>query len=590
MTFETSFVLLAVIIMIVALMKEVARPDMIVFFTLAVFLLTGILSPQEALSGFSNEGMLTIALLFIVSGAVQQAGMLHVWVRKVLGKNSRPRMALFRLMVPVTGISAFMNNTPIVVMFLSTIRNWCKERGLSPSKYLLPLSYAAIFGGMMTLIGTSTNLVIHGLMLDHGLNGLGMFQLTIVGLPAAILGILYMTTVGYRLLPSRKTLEEEMNEKVREYLVEVSVEAHSPIVGKTVEQAGLRNLSGLFLIEIRRHDEVISPVPFYEKIKQGDRLIFTGIVSTIVEIQNMKGLRLETGSELSLDRLLSNDSQLLEAVVSHQSALVNTTIKDSNFRSRFDAAIVAVHRNHARIRGKIGDVILKPGDTLLLLAGKDFYKRTAQSNDFYLISPVAAAKAADPRRAKMAMLALLFMIALAALQIVSMFKAAVIAVLILLLSKCVTPGEAKKYLHFQVLLLIASSFGVGVALQKTGAADWVAGQLITFAEGMGTVGILVMCYLATNILTELITNSAAAVIMFPIVMSAAEQTGMDVMAFMIILAIAASASFVTPIGYQTNLLVYGPGGYRFMDFVRTGLPLSIMYMIITVSIVYLIWA
>jgi di/tricarboxylate transporter len=589
MTLEIGLVLAIVTIMVVCLIKEVARPDIIVFFTTAVFLLLGILTPAEALQGFSNEGMLTIALLFIVAGAIQQSGLLNQVVKKILGQSHHPRKALIRMMLPVSSLSAFMNNTPIVVMLMTDIRKWCDEHHISPSKFLLPLSYAAIFGGLITLMGTSTNLVVHGLMLESGMIGFSMFQLAVVGIPAAIVGIIYMSTVGFKLLPETKSLEETFNEDSREYLAEMTVQTDSPIIGKTIEQAGLRSLTGLYLIEIIREKESVTPVTSYEVIQAGDVLIFTGMVSTIVELQQIKGLRLETGSDLSLEHLNNGKVQLIEAVVSHNSFLVHKSIRQNNFRSRFDAAVVAVHRNHERIKSKVGDIILKPGDTLLLLVGHDFAKRWSQSNDFYVISPIEVPAIMEPKKSNIAILSLVGMVLLAALNVLTIFKAALVAVGVLLLTKTITPEDVKKFVHFNVLLLIASAFGIGVALDKTGAADLIASQIVHLADGISIIGLLLIIYLLTNIITEMITNSAAAVIMFPIAVSTAHLVGAEPMPFIITITIAATASFITPIGYQTNLIVYGPGGYKFTDYLKVGFPLTLLYMLLTVSIVSIVW-
>jgi di/tricarboxylate transporter len=582
-------VLIIVTIMVVCLIKEVARPDIIVFFTTSTLLLLGILTPAEALQGFSNEGMLTIALLFIVAGAIQQSGLINRVVKKILGQSSHPRKVLIRMMLPVSALSAFMNNTPIVVMLMTDIRKWCNDHNISPSKFLIPLSYAAIFGGLITLMGTSTNLVVHGMMLESGMAGYSMFQLAIVGIPAAILGILYMAAIGFKLLPETKTLEETFFENSREYLAEMRVETGSPIIGKTIEQAGLRHLTGLYLIEIIRNRKCISPVTSYDVIQAGDLLIFTGMVSTIVELQQIKGLRLETGSDLNLEDLKNGSVQMIEAVVSHNSLLVHKSIRMSNFRSRFDAAVVAVHRNHERIQSKVGDIVLKPGDTLLLLVGNDFIKRWSQSNDFYVISPIEVPNLIEPKKSKITVISLVVMILLAALNILSIFKAALIAVGVLIVTKCITPEDTKKFVHFNVLLLIASSFGIGIALEKTGAADLIASQIVHIANGISTIGLLVTIYLLTNILTEIITNSAAAVIMFPIAVSTANIVGADPLPFIITITIAATASFITPIGYQTNLIVYGPGGYKFIDYLKVGFPLTLLYMLATVSIVSIVW-
>ncbi|MFC0558865.1 SLC13 family permease [Halalkalibacter alkalisediminis] len=589
MTFEIGFVLLVVIGMLVCLIKEIARPDFIVFCALAVLLLTGVLSPSDALRGFSNEGMLTVALLFIVAGAVKQSGFLTPIVTKSLGSGKNQRRSLLQMMVPLSTLSAFLNNTPIVVMFTPVVRKWCKEREISPSKFLIPLSYATIFGGTLTLIGTSTNLVIHGFMLENGMDGFSMFQLAIVSLPAGLLGILYMVTIGYKLLPTRKTSEESFDESSREYLSEAYVESNSPLIGKTIEEAGLRSLQGLYLIELIRSGDRTAPVASFLKLKENDRLIFTGVLSTIVELQNIKGLRVETGTKLKLESLQNGSASLVEAVVSHQSSLIQQTVKESRFRSKYDAGIVAVHRNDERINSKVGDIKLKAGDTLLLLANKDFANRWSNSRDFYLMSQIEDPEIVNPKKSIIAIITLIIMILLATFNILPMFKAAVLAVITLFVTKTISFEGARKHIQFDVLLLIACAIGIGIALEQTGAAALVANYFVLMTKGAGVVGAIIVVYFLTTLFTEIITNNAAAVLMFPISLAIANQLSVDPMAFFVTIAIAASASFATPIGYQANLIVYGPGGYRFSDYLKIGIPLNILYLVVTVVIVYFVW-
>jgi di/tricarboxylate transporter len=587
--FEIVFVIVVVIGMLICLIKEVARPDFILFCTLAILLLSGILTPADALKGFSNEGMLTVALLFIVAGAVKQSGTLNQLVVKALSTGKSPRMSLIRMMIPISGMSAFLNNTPIVVMFTPVVRKWCKDRNISPSKFLLPLSYAAIFGGTWTLIGTSTNLVIHGFMLEKGMSGFSMFQLAIVSIPASIVGILFMVTIGYKILPDRKTSEETFDESSREYLSEAIVETQSPLIGKSIENAGLRNLKGLYLIEVISNGERTAPVPSFYKIKENDRLIFTGLFSTIVELQNIRGLTVETGTDLKLEDLQNGSASLVEAVVSHQSSLIQKTVKESKFRSKYDAGVVAVHRNDERINNKVGDIKLKPGDTLLLLANKDFLNRWSSSNDFYLLSPIDEPEIIDAKKSYIAIITLVLMILLAAFEILPMFKAAVLAVVILFLTKTVSFEGARKYIQFDVLIVIACAIGIGIALETTGAAELIANQFVQLTKGFGILGAVFVVYLLTSFFTEIITNNAAAVLMFPISLHIANQLSIDPMALFVTIAIAASASFATPIGYQTNLIVYGPGGYRFSDYLKIGIPLNLLYLIVTVVIVNFVW-
>lgn len=591
MSLEMIFVLVMIIVMFIALLLELARPDMIVFSVVAIFLISGLLTPEEALKGFSNQGMLTIALLFIVAGAVQKHGMIEQMMKEWLNKSKSVRGSMFRFFLPTAFFSAFLNNTPIVVTFTPIIKNWCEEQGIAPSKFLIPLSYITILGGTITLMGTSTNLVVHGMLIDYGLEGFTLFQLAIVGIPITVIGFIYLFTLGYRLLPNHVGFREQVIADSREYIAEMTVQSDFAYLDQSVQQAGLRELKGLYLIEIIRGEERISPVRSTTIIQAGDHLIFTGLISTIADLQNIKGLALETGSELELEDLKNGHIQLVEAVVSHQSSLLAKSIKQSQFRSRFDAGVLAVHRNNERIKSKVGDIILRPGDTLLLLAGSDFIQKYQQSSDFYVVSSLVTPNNLHENRKKgwFSIGLLVAMILLVTIGWLSMFKAMTLAVFLLLVTKIITPEEAKNYVQFHVLLLIASAFGVGVAMTKSGLAAWVAKALLTLGEPLGVFVLLLLVYLLTNIFTELITNSAAAVLMLPIGLEVASSLGLPYIGFAVIIAIAASASFITPIGYQTNLIVYGPGGYKFKDYVKVGTPLSIIVMSVTVVIVKLVW-
>lgn len=591
MTFEMGFVLVSILGMLVALWYEIARPEFIVCGLLVVYLLAGILTPEEALRGFSNQGMLTIALLFIIAAAVQKHGVINRLMVRLLNGSKSPKGSMIRFFIPTALISAFLNNTPIVVMFTPIVKKWCEDRNLSPSKFLMPLSYVTILGGTITLMGTSTNMVVQGMLLDNGVRGLSLFELSVVGIPITIAGIVYLATLGYRLLPERAGFRRKVISRAKEYMAEMTVQHDFPHLNKTVKQAGLRELKGLFLIEIIRGDKRISPVRSSTVIQAGDRLIFTGLISTIVELEQIRGLRLETGSEWKLTDLKNGETQLVEAVVSHQSSLINKSIKESRFRSRFDAGVLAVHRNQERIKSKVGDIVLRPGDTLLLLAGTDFVSNYTGSGDFYVVSGLETPDAImnDRKKGWLSTVTLGLAIIVVALGWLSMFKAMALVVCLYFLMKIINPEEARKAVRSDVLLLIAGAFGIGAAMTKSGLAEWAASGLLVFGEPLGIFVLLLLVYLLTNLFTELITNSAAAILMMPIGLEVAASTGADPIGFAVIIAIAASASFITPIGYQTNMIVYGPGGYRFSDFVKVGTPLSLIVMAVTVTIVHVVW-
>ncbi|MDQ0298077.1 di/tricarboxylate transporter [Salibacterium salarium] len=590
MTVEIIIVLISISIMMAGLFFEIARPDLMVFFTLFMFLMFGFVSPDEALAGFSNQGMMTVALLFVVAGVFEKSGLIERLVTSFLTNTKSGRSALLKLLFPVSAFSAFFNNTPIVAALTPVVRRWTSKHDISPSRYLLPLSYASILGGTITLIGTSTNLVIHGLLIDAGEAGFSFFQLAWVGIPLTIIGLIYIFTCGPVLLPDHRSMIQRVSDNTKDYLSEMMVTDEFAYVNHSVEEAQLRNLKGVYLIEIIRGRERISPVSSRTLVQAGDRLVFTGMISTIADLQKRKGLEVNTGTDLSMENIRNGDSRLVEVVISHQSFLTQQTIKQSRFREIYDAAVVAVHRNDERVEGKVGDIVPKAGDLLLLVTGPDFNERIQERKDFYITSPTDERKFyEDESKGWFTLWLLLGMILMVMFGWLSIFKAMVITVGVLLVAKIVTPNQAKDSVQFQVLLLIASALGIGNVIRQTGTADWVAHGLIDGLAPLGVVAVLVTIYLLTNVFTEFITNNAAAVIMFPIGYEIALDMGIDPIGMAVLVAIAASASFLSPIGYQTNLIVFGPGGYSFGDYARIGFPLTMICMITTVSIVYFLY-
>lgn len=595
MDWQGWFTLAVMLCMIVALVREVMGPDIIVFIALGVLVCTGILTPREAVVGFSNKGMLTVAILFVVAAAIQNTGALYGFFYGFLGRERNKKFFL-RILAPISLFSAFLNNTPIVVMFAPLVRKWAIEHNISPSKYLLPLSYAAILGGMCTLIGTSTTLIVNGLMMDHGMESMSMFEISKVGVPCTIMGLFYLRFVGARLLPSRRDLIEDVGETGREYLVEMRVQDNSPLIGQNIEQAGLRHLRGLYLVKIIRGAETIPAVAPKMQLKGGDKLIFTGKVNTIRDLQTIKGLVPITGPDEEKD--LKSKDKMAEAVVSPSSPLIGQTIRNSNFRTRYRASILAVHRNGERIDSKIGDIVLHPGDTLLLLTSDAFERSWKYSRDFYLVSALPDIQATVTKQKPVALGILALMVGFATLgpyipkigdTSIDMFVCALGAAVLMLLTRCIDPDNARKSVELNVLLLIACAFGIGTALEKTGAAAFIADVMIAVFSQFGKAGILAGLYLVIILFSAIITNNATAVLMFPIAYATSVQISANPRPFAILVAIAASASFATPIAYQTNMIVYGPGGYRFIDFLKTGIPLNILLWIVAVSIIPFFW-
>ena len=594
----TIAVLAAILILLVL---DVTGPDMIFGAALIVLLFGGIISPEEALSGFSNRGMVTVGLLFIVSRAVENTGVFQTIAERFLSAGTNDTHAssgstatvddkrrlpalMVRMMAPVTILSAFLNNTPIVTIFTPTIRQWTTERRLAASKFLIPLSYASIFGGILTLIGTSTNLVVHGLMIQSDLEGLRFFEVARAGLPIAIMGYLYLVFFGQRILPERHDVMAELDETPREYFIELLVPETSPLIGKTVEQARLRNLQGVYLTDIERGELHLGPVTPDRRLAAGDRLFFAG------RTDGMKGLVAQTGLVPVGDETLLADTRkirrhLVEVVVSSSSPVLGRTIKESNFRTLYGAAVIAISRNGERVPGRLGDVDVRTGDTLVLLTNGSFARKYRYSRDFLLVSPLDRIAPEVSGKGGFALVTVVGMVLLSAVgeflptiagHRIDMFYAAAGAVLVLVLGRAITPNQAREAIRWDVLITIGAAFGVSRGLFNSGAAQLISQGMVDIMAPFGTVGALVAVYLATSIFTEIITNNAAAALMFPIALVTAAGLAVDPAPFMVAVAVGASASFATPIGYQTNLIVQGPGGYRFSDFLRVGVPMNIV--------------
>ena len=562
-------------------------PDIIMSGGLTLLLVTGVLLPGEALAGFSNQGMLTVAVLYVVVSGLTETGAVSWIVQNILGRPRNIRQAQARLMTPAAILSAFLNNTPVVAVFVPAVKVWARRNNLSLSRLLIPLSYASIVGGTCTLIGTSTNLVVNGLLVDQvGLPGLSMFDLAWIGLPIAVCVFLFVLMFGGRLLPDRKEPLVH-GDGMREYTAEMMVEEGSPLEGCSIEAAGLRCLPGLYLAEIERDGAILPAVEPHERLEANDRLIFVGAIESVVDLHSIHGLVPATNQVFKLEGA-RKDRSFFEAVVSGTCPLVGKSVREGRFRTRYQAVIIALARNGERLHGKIGDMVPRTGDTLLLEARPNFIAQQGRSRDFLLVSEVGGFHPPNHKSAPVALAITIGMVALAASGLLSMLEAALVAAGLMIVSGCTSGQVARQAPDWQVLVVIATSFGVGAALQKSGVAGVLADGIIGLAGG-SPWATLVLVFAATALLTAIATNNVAAVLAFPIALSAAHHMNVDVMPFAITIMVAASASFATPIGYQTNLMVYNAGGYRFADFVRIGFPLTLLVGLVTVGLVPLIW-
>ena len=562
-------------------------PHFIMLGVLTLLTSLGILSSSEALAGFSNSGLITVAAMFVVAAGIHSSGGADLLVKSTLGSPNDTRNAMLRIFAPVMPLSGFLNNTPVVATMIPAIHLWSRKISIAPSKLMIPLSYSAILGGTVTMIGTSTNLVVNGQYVElTGNPEFSLFSISVIGLPVAIGGGIFMWLLFPKWLPNRG--EKNAFANLREFTLEVSVDATGPLVGQSIGEAGLRQLKRVYLAEIVRDNTILTAVPTEEVLRGGDRLVFTGDTEAISDLLRINGIipSPENGhaDPLGNDRA---ERRLVEAVVSPHCSAVGLSIKDARFRDRYGAVVLAVARNGDRVQGNLGTIRLSAGDTLLLEARPAFVSRQKFNKDFLLINDLDVE---TPRHEKalIAWLILVAVVGCAGFGVLSMLNAALLGAGLMVITGCCSMHQAEKSLDLSVILTIASSFALGAALLKTGMASAMADNIIEFSFGKPWL-MLVLTYIVVVILTETITNNAAAILTLPVVLEITEKANLNQEPFIFAVMIAASASFATPMGYQTNLMVYGPGGYRYTDFLRVGLPMSLFVGTLTISILLLGW-
>jgi di/tricarboxylate transporter len=601
-----AWLTIAVVVGVVgALVSDLGRPDLVMLSGLSALLVTGVVTPEQAFAGFSNSAVLTVGALYIVAAGVQHTDALSRLDRVLFAESTRLGPLLARFMAPTALLSGLLNNTPIVAMLTPRLQAWADEREIPASKVMIPLSYAAITGGMMTLVGTSTNLIVSGLMEAEGYAPLHLFDVTWVGVPAALGVLAYFLLGGHRLLPNRGTSAPAVEAELTENMFEVKVTLQSPIIGQTVSEAGLRDLGDAYLTHVRRGNQVLQATPRLT-LEQGDVLTFNGRLAARERLLKRPGLKrtLPSRDGRADDPVRYETLPLYEAVIAESSDLVGSTLGEANFREEYQGVVLGIQRQNEPVTGPVGTTELQAGDLLIVEAPSDFEKRwsSGSRDEFYLVAPrdgrartAASSDDADEEdddRTRLAPLALGLtgaMVLSAAVGLAPIVTAAFIAALFMILTGCVTAAEAQRALNVQVLVVIAAALGLGKALETTGLARRVAEGVVGATAGLGPVAALAALYLTTNLLTELITNNAAAVLMLPISMATASTLDAPPTAFGLVVAIAASASFLTPIGYQTNLMVMSPGGYRFTDYARVGWPVTLLVMAITVATISLVW-
>lgn len=586
MSWEAWLTLVVVVGAVVLLTRNLLAPSVVVFGGAVALLVAGVIEADQAFAGFANPAPVTVAALFVVAAAIERTGALHRMVDALLGSGRGERRTLLRLVAPAAGASAFLNNTPIVAMLVPPVSRWSERSGRSASRLLMPLSFAALLGGTITVIGTSTNIVVSGLLEQSGMEPLGFFEISPVGLPIAVVGIALLVLLTPVLLPDRRPARQDIDD-VREFVVEMRVDPGGPLDGATVEGGGLRHLVGVFLAQVDRRGDLIAPVAPDTILLGGDLLRFVGNARDVADLQGRSGLTGEAQSHA--ERIPAGRMAFFEAVIGESSPLVGTSLKAIGFRDRYRAAVLAIHRAGHRVEAKLGEVRLRTGDTLLLLASPGFRRRWQGSNDFLLVSPFEAVEPLQRRKTLPALLTGVAVVVVAGTGLLPILDASLVGAFAVVAFRVLTPSEAIDAVDLDVIITIASSFAIGAAMFDTGLADRLADLLVDGLGGTGHVGVLLGVALATAALTAVVSNNAAAVLMFPIAIAAAAGIGADPRGFAITVAIMASVDFLTPIGYQTNTMVWGPGGYRFGDYPRLGFPLTLATLAIVAVAVPMVW-
>lgn len=578
MVFTQVITFSVVVFLVLSLYKEWFNPSLSFFISAMVLMVANVITPQELLKGLSNQQIIIIFLLVLVT-----AGMRMIFgsdfFSKVFNKNLSPKKFLLRLMIITSSVSAFLNNTPIVAFMIPYVKDWSEKTGHSSSKFLIPLSYATILGGMITVIGTSTNLVLNGLVDEYNLPLLKFTDFLYLGIIVTTIGIIYLYFIGYKLLPTHDEKIDTVRQNLKEYIVETILLKGSPHIGKSVRDAGLRNMPDTFLVEILRQGDIISPVAPDEILRENDFLFFSGNTDSIYNL-----IREDNGLSIPKQDNLHQRGQFnfIEAVVSSGSDLIGTRIKDSDFRNRFNASIVAIHRDGKRISGKVGEMHLAGGDFLLLLASDQVTNATGYKDLFFLSVPQKITK---PKWYPLAGVITFGLLLLAITGIIPLFTVCLVLLTAMVSVRLLNIVEIKRNLDLGLLVVLVCSLAIGIALEKSGTAQLIAGGLIQAVQSFGSIAAISSLFIVTILLTSLITNAAAVSIMFPIAMSMADQLHLSYTPFFVAIAFAASGDFMTPIGYQTNLMVYGPGSYSFKDFVRVGTPLTILYTVICITFI-----
>jgi di/tricarboxylate transporter len=573
---------IVLVLLVAGLVRDVWRPSMLFFLALLVLTTVGAISPEDMMSGFANTQIATVVLLLIIGNVINQTTIIPALFDRLFKYSRTYRKFLNQMMLTVGTSSSFMNNTPLVAMLIPYVYNWGKKNGVSPSKLLIPLSYATIAGGMITVIGTSTNLIVNGLMESDGLQPFPLFAYAPIGIVVMLVVWLYMTLVGSKLLPDNTDPIQVVRDESKPFIVEVLIEESSPLVGKTIEEASAFQLKGLFVVAILEENEVTTPVEPERVLHAGARLVVKGSKELVAKM-----LSGEMGVHLPQVKRFDPgaDLKIVEIAVSYNSSLSHKQVRNTKFRSIYGGSILAIHRPDENILTRVDEVVINPGDVLMVIAGKDALKKFRETTDFYVISEESPEQRIGGWKAWAVGGSFLFILLLNTIGWANLFTLCLWLGGFYYLLRVTNFRSVQRTLDIDLILVLALSIGLGKAIKNTGLAEVAAAAMNEWFGQFGVVGALVGVYLLANVLTQLISNAASATIAYPIAVATAQVLEADISAFIMTVAFAASLDFSTPIGYQTNLMVYGPGGYKFTDYMRVGIPLNLGLLVLVVGMI-----
>lgn len=580
---EITLVLVIVAAAVALFATEKLSVDVVALLALGALVATGLVSPDQAISGFSNPATVTVAAMFVLSAGLSKTGALAGLGRWLVRFGRNETMLLLLVMLGVAVVSPFINNTAAVAVFLPLVMGAAASRNVSTSRLLIPLSFASQFGGVCTLIGTSTNLLVSSIAERHGLRGFGMFEFTPLGLLMVTAGVLYFLVIGRWLLPKRRSTRLTENYELGEYIAELRVMKGSPLLGQSVVGAKLGELHDITVLEILRDDRKIWS-PTYEPLREGDVLLVRGAVKQLFKLKNNLGLELDPKFRLEDQTLPGQDLELVEALVPPHSRLAGRTLRGLEFHWRYKAVVLALHRRGQTLREKLATARLRVGDALLLLGPRNEIARL-RNDDNFVVLETRGDVTLDRRKAPVALGIVALVVAVAALKVLPIVATALMGCAALVLTRCLRAEEAYLAIDWKVIVLLAGVLPLGRALEQSGAARLLVDHAMACCGHAGPLFALAAIYLLTAILTEFMSNNAAAVLLAPVAISTAAGLGADPRPFLVAVTFAASTSFATPVGYQTNTMVYNAGGYRFTDFLKVGIPLNLVFWILAIYLI-----